>query len=397
MATMNSRTVSPALHHTEPHVHTAALAAELTLAPVTSAYGLPGVSPSVPPTEFRLLPYGRFRAADGSGRPKEVAAGWLLAPDQAQRMAADLQARAGQMVIDYEHQTLSAAQNGQPAPAAGWIGRLEARADGLYAVDVTWTGRAAAMIQAREYRYISPVFDYAVPGGEVLSLAHVGLTNDPGLDGLTDLAALRARAGLGSDDFTKLTPTIYPPMEAPMKELLKALGLVETATEAEALTALAALKNTQATELAALKAKAAQPDPAQFVATATLTAVQGQLAQANAELTALKSQAAEAEVETVVAAALTAGQLIPATEGWARELGKSDLAALKSFLAAAPVVVTPGATQSAQSGVAGTAAANGAGAAAGAGAATATELAVMKALGLNAEQFALGKRTEMGV
>lgn len=389
MATMNSRTVPHQSVTGANPVAFAALAAELTLtAAAPSVYGLPGTPATVAPTAFRLLPYGRFRAADGSGRPLDAPAGWSLDLAGAQRIVAQWAARAKRLVIDYEHQTLATATNGQPAPAAGWPARLEARADGLYAVDVEWTGRAAAMIAAREYRYVSPVFSYAPVTGEVLSLAHVALTNDPGLDGLTDLAALRASASFAALSFSNFSNPPHPKEEAPMKELLKALGLAETATEAEALTALAALKNTQATELAALKA--AVPDPAKFVATATLTAVQGQLAQANADLAALKAAGAAAEVEAVVTAAMDAGKLIPATEGWARELGKSNLAALKSFVASAPVVVAPGSTQTGHAAPAGGAGGTGA------GASTPAELAVMKALGLTAEQFAGGKQTGQG-
>lgn len=377
----------PVMHKNTPFpaVAFAALAAELIVSADATASAF---APRAAPTEFRLLPYGRFHAADGSGRPLDVPAGWFLDLAGAQRIVAQWAARAKRLVIDYEHQTLAAATNGQPAPAAGWPARLEARADGLYAVDVEWTSRAAAMIKAREYRYVSPVFSYDTTTGEVLAVAHAALTNDPGLDGLTDLAALRASAGFAALSFSNFSNPAHQ-KEAPMKELLKALGLAETATEAEALTALAALKNTQATELAALKA--AVPDPAKFVATATLTAVQGQLAQANADLAALKAAGAAAEVEAVVAAAMDAGKLIPATEGWARELGKSNLAALKSFVASAPVVVAPGSTQTAHAAPAGGAGGTGA------GASTPAELAVMKALGLTAEQFAGGKQTGQGV
>jgi len=39
-----------------------------------------------PPKEFRLFPAGRFRAADGSGRPANPAAGWLMNATAAQRL-----------------------------------------------------------------------------------------------------------------------------------------------------------------------------------------------------------------------------------------------------------------------------------------------------------------------
>lgn len=61
------------------------------------------------------------------------------------------------MVIDYEHQTDHTSENGQPAPAAGWIRELDVRGGALWG-RVEWTAKAAASIAAREYRYISPTF-----------------------------------------------------------------------------------------------------------------------------------------------------------------------------------------------------------------------------------------------
>lgn len=283
------------------------------------------------PTEIRLLPWGRFRAGDGSGRPAGVPAGWLLDDSIAGALVGAARARASDYAIDYEHQTLHAEKNGQPAPAAGWFKELEARPDdGLYAVGVRWTERAAAMIAAGEYRYLSPVFAYDA-AGRVRALGPAALTNNPGLDGLTDLS----RAALSA----------YFPEELPMKELLKALGLAETATEAEALAALASAKSAHQGELAALKAAAHAPDPAKYVEVATLTAVQGELSAARTELATIKAAQHAAEVDGVVAEALAAGKLTPATEGWAKSLGKSDLVALKAFIEAAPVVIKPGDTQ----------------------------------------------------
>ncbi|MDR2187026.1 MAG: phage protease [Azonexus sp.] len=315
-----------------PLVSSATASSAVALAALAVDLAAAGGVSSAPP-EFRLLPWGRFKAADGSGRPTEVPAGWLLEQEDAARLCAAFNARSDARVIDFEHQTLNAQSNGQPAPAAGWIGKLEARADGLYAVGVEWTARAAAMIAAREYRYISPVFPYDKKTGRVLAVLFAALTNHAGLDGLTDLAAL-----------TALAQHFLPPeKESPaMKELLKALGLAETATEAEALAALAALKAAQSGELAALKAT--PPDPAQYVAIATLTALQGEKAALASELAALKAEQVKAAVDAVIADGLAAGKLTPATEPHARKLA-GDLAALKGFIDAQPVVVKPGQTQ----------------------------------------------------
>lgn len=103
--------------------------------------------------------------------------------------------RAGRddILIDYEHQSTLAEKNGKPAPAAGWFGDMEWReGQGMFAVNVRWTAAAAAMIGRGEYRFISPVFRFDSRTGEVLDIVSVGLTNQPGLSGLADLASATA-------------------------------------------------------------------------------------------------------------------------------------------------------------------------------------------------------------
>ncbi len=140
---------------------------------------------------FRLLPAGHFRASDG--RPKDVS-GWFLDGTIAAKLIREATTQIIDFVIDYEHQTLQAAQNGKPAPAAGWFHTLEWRdGDGLYVTDARWTDTAAKMLTAQEYRYISPVFQYESKTGNVEKVISAALTNNPALDGLTDLAAATCR------------------------------------------------------------------------------------------------------------------------------------------------------------------------------------------------------------
>ena len=324
------------------------------------------------PSEIRLIPAGPFRSVDG--RPADVAA-WVLDDAHAAQIVATVNARQSACVIDFEHQTLLSRENGKPAPAAGWYSQVEWRpAAGLYATDVEWTAEAAAMIESRQYRFISPVFSWNKQTGAVLALAHAALTNNPGLDGLTDLSALASQ----------LFPTASLTQENPMDDLLEQLRWLlnlpvgataddataqlqklidqikadpELAPQAATSFDLAAYLGAQGTEIAALKAIAAKattaPDPAKFVEITMLSAVQGELASANTELAALKAEKLDAEVDKVVADALNAGKLSPATEAWARNLGKTNLAALTSFVEAAPVVAKPGSTQSGGNGPAG--------------------------------------------
>lgn len=165
------------------------------------------LSQPLPPAgfkEFRILPDGVFRANDG--RPEKLD-GWVMNGDIAKPIIASLAAR-DDVLIDYEHQSLKAATNGKPVPAAGWFKRAEWREGlGLFAVDVRWSAMARAMILNKEYRFISPAFHFDANTGEVRGILSVGLTNAPALTGLTDLAAASAmqpvaKAGVRATDRT---------------------------------------------------------------------------------------------------------------------------------------------------------------------------------------------------
>ncbi len=324
--------------------------------------------------EIQLTPAGpSFRSGDGSGRPADVPA-WRIDAAIAARLTAQLTARQNPLVIDYEHQTLLADQNGKPAPAAGWFKSLEWReGQGLFATGVEWTANAAAMIAAGEYRYLSPVFEYNRQTGEVAAVRMAALTNNPGLDGMSAVA-LKAINDFSVSDFQ---PEESTPMNETLKKLLATLGLPGDAGEADALSAVAAMKaaaDGAASQIAALKAQATQaPDPAKFVPVHAVQELQTQIA-------ALSAGMAKREADQVIEAALADGRLNPALKVWAEDLGKTDLAALKAYVEQAPAVA---ALKGMQSG----------------GKATDpaalvmddVQLAVLKALGQTPEVFANGK------
>lgn len=321
--------------------------------------------------EYLLIPDGDFRAADGSGRPEEVPA-WRNSAEIAARVIARAQRRTARMVVDYEHQTLKAEELGEAAPASGWIDRASLRYEPgvgiLGAID--WTPRAAQMIAGGEYAYLSPVFLYSPDDGEVLLLRHVALTNDPALD--LPQVALRAEPGI---DFSTEEE---PPMTL-LQQLLASLGLAKETSEADALTAVAALK-AKADQVDGLNAKVAAlssqaPDPAKFVAVETMASLQ-------AEVAALTSQINGDKVTQVVEAALTAGKLLPAQKDWALGLGKANLAALTEYVEKTPAIAALGGMQTDGKDL-------GKGATV---ALSADEQKVAAQLGLTAEQFAAGKQ-----
>lgn len=297
---------------------------------------------------LQFTPAGEFRPSDG--RPMDVSA-WRIDAASAAVVIARFQARQTPPVVDYEHQTLKKEQNGQPAPAAGRILELEWRdGSGLWA-RVELTARARQMIEDGEYLYFSPVFAYGADG-TVLAVLMGALTNDPAIDGMEPLAR-RAAATFGLFD-----PEEEHPVDELLKAIIAALALKAETTEAEAIAALTALKPALAAQgqaLAGLRTtlglpadatgeqiaaataqlKAAtpvgKPDPAQYVPVAAVTELQGQVAALTARLNT-------GELDGLIAGAVQDGRLLPAMEGWARELGTKDIGQLKSYLdKAAPI------------------------------------------------------------
>lgn len=237
--------------------------------------------------------------------------------DAARRLVAEATSRQTPFVIDYEHQTLFAETSGNPAPAAAWFTALEWReGDGLYAVDVEWTERAAALITGDEYRYLSPVFKFDPNTGVVTELLMAAVTNNPAIDGIADVAAARYL----HQPHEEATPVD--------KELLEMLGLGEDATAEQVRAAVQALMSKAADaedDVTALRAKVNKPDPEKYVPKAAFDDLQNRVV-------ALSTKLNTDEVDGLVKSGLADGRLLPSLEGWARDLGESNVAALRSYL-----------------------------------------------------------------
>lgn len=307
---------------------------------------------------IKIIPAGVFSGRDGRG---PYNAGDRAALDQIVTVTRAYHG-ATDIVFDYEHQTMNAQKNGQPAPAAGWIKEVEARDDGLYG-RVEWTAAAAAAIKAKEYRYLSPVF-FHKPGGEILALQNVALTNAPNLN-LTEVSAHSLFSA-------------KPTTEAPMKQILAALGLSEGSSETDVLTAINSLltsstaiavaagltKDAKSEEIAVAvqsifadrkkiaiaagqpetattdqivaafaSAQSAVVDPAKFVPIAQVEAMQAQFIE-------LQKKSVEDTAETDVGQAIKDGKIIPALKDWAISLHKADKPAFDKFVGKAPVLVS---------------------------------------------------------
>jgi phage I-like protein len=287
---------------------------------------------------IQIFPAGEFSVPHGAMLGEGP---WRLDAASAQRLIARVAARKNPLVIDFEHQTLMSRENGKPAPAAGWIqpDSLEWRDDGLWAAGVEWTADAEAMIQAGQYKFLSPVFTFDPASGAPQDLLNVALTNNPAIDGMSAVAVAAASLYAQPPEtppvnelLDELRECLNLPTAATAAdvsaELTKIIGLIQTVPIAGAkatggkIGLLAAIQAQQA-EIAALKSQA--PDPARFVPVSAVADLQNQLAAMSASLQAR-------EVDELVGPALTDGRLLPAMEEWARDLGKKDLGALKGYL-----------------------------------------------------------------
>jgi phage I-like protein len=372
------------------------------------------------PSRVQLVPAGQFAARDG--RPA-VGRAWQLPDAQGQALAAKLNARHAapqpSFGLDYEHQSLHAEQNGQPAPRSASMRTFEwVAGDGLYATDVMWTDKAAAAVVAKEYEYISPVLIYDA-NFLVQDVFNAALVHTPGLLGIKGIDPVFSDPmALGASLLSALNTHGGHDVNPLLKALLAALKLPETATEAEANTAMAALQAQAATGAAAVAAVATtcKVDAATLkdgaavtaalaahttalteqVKTETTTSVTAALAAKpagtadagtlqvvaalQAQVVALQAQVDGDKVITTVDDALKARKLLPVQRQWAIDLGKKDFAALSAFVAAAPVLA-PGVGDSQAAGAA-------TGGATGVAALSADQKAIAAQLGIDHAEYA---------
>jgi len=235
-----------------------------------------GREPGEPVRAFLLIPFGEVQV----DRP--VSGESFIFTEAHARSAKAWFDRIGRkLAIDYEHQSFDQLNTRSDGlrPAAGWIGGLEVRNDGLWATDVTWTPRAAELLRSGEYRYFSPVIYWVDEARtDVAALGPVALTNDPAMRGVPPLAA--RSAGEEAD-----------PLDAG--------------------------------ELADARGPAAVPVGA-------------------SELTALRQELLRRDADAFVERGLSAGKIVASTrEDWRDDYLRDGVAA-EARLARAPVVLPPG-------------------------------------------------------
>lgn len=251
------------------------------------------------------------------------------------------------MVVDWEHATELRGAAGLEAPASGWITELQARNGELWG-RVEWNARAIEQIRNREYRFLSPVFNFQKSTGRIVEMVSAGLTNFPNLR----LTALNRESQDSNQED-----------DMPLKPIAKALGLDDGATADQIITATNSLKakaeKAPAVPVALCRAlgvaedasadsviqtvnslKATTFDLTRFVPRADYDQAQNRAQDLEAKLKAQETAKADGEITGLVDQAVKDGKVAPASKDFflasCRQQGGVD--EFKKFLASAPVL-----------------------------------------------------------
>lgn len=269
--------------------------------------------PMVFGSEQVIIPAGTFDAPNGA---MSGSGPWVLNDQDGERLTAKLNESGIDIVVDYEHQTMLTAENGKPAPAAGWLlrGGFIWQSDiGLTATSIRWTTEAAEMIREGEYRYISPVFSYNNKGVP-LSLLSVALTNTPALSQLQELAIASISKGLPMETQEQPTNTVEQIKDAPV-----VVTQPQSKEQIKDAPVIASLNTQQSATVTALQ------HPMIAALTNQVTSLGMENARLRNEMAMLQTQLSTSARDGIITAALSDGRLLPAMEKWARAVSIEEL------------------------------------------------------------------------
>jgi phage I-like protein len=322
-------------------------------------------SPGKLPGSVELIPAGAVvRGRDGRT--------WKNSNPQ--KVVRNSMSRLSRLVVDENHATDLSAPKGGASPAMGWMTNLRTGEGGSIWADVEWTKRGEQAVLNKEYSFISPVFLYDKQG-EITVILRAALLNSPNLQ----LPALNGEQS-SHEQSSRGEPETNNTEASMNKELCAALGLSETATEAEALAAVQALQSKAALNAAKPEGnKAAGVDLSAYAPRADLNAMEGRALAAEQQLAALNAAKFKAEVEGVIDQAVRDRKITPASKDLYLGLCSTSeqLENLKKAFTVNPAVIS---TESQ--------APEGAPPAGGGGAAlNAEEAGLAKALGYTAEEY----------
>jgi phage I-like protein len=225
--------------------------------------------------------------------------------------------------LDWEHATEERAPKGLDAPAAAWIEEVQLRENGSIWGRANWTPKGGQQVADKEYRFLSPGFDFDRATNRIVRLVHAGLTNTPNL-------VLTALNREGAPDITREQENKALDLATRLRE---ALGLAADAGDDAIVTAVTNAQN-QA------RAVNRSVDLTQYAPRADLQTAVNRATAAEAERDTLKAEKTDAEIEAAITGALDAGKIVPASADTYRAMCRTDggLAQFQALAATLPVI-----------------------------------------------------------
>ncbi|NAX01444.1 peptidase [Vibrio sp. V34_P3A8T189] len=248
-----------------------------------------------------LIPAGTFQGNDGrtwhNSNPEEI-----------------IQRFTKIRPFDVEHATHIKGPKGEPAPAYGWITKLENRNGEIWGF-TEWNTEGREMIEEKKYAFYSPAFGHDKESGFVYTVESAGLTNEPNLN----VPALNRQ----EENEMKLSPIV-----------VAALGLTESATEQDAVTAINSLKSEKDIALN----RASNIDLSVAVPKETYQLALNRAETAEAALKEIR----ESEIDALVDGAIKVGKVAPANRDMYVGLCRAEggIEQFKKFVETAPAIAT---------------------------------------------------------
>lgn len=281
------------------------------------------------PEEVKLLPLGTVHTTKGSFIVDDISVDSILQ---------QFSNRNIDMVIDYEHQTLSNTQ----APAAGWIKKLYKGADALMA-KVEWTKKGGEYLKNKEYRYLSPVVMVSEKSQRALSLHSAAMTNTPAISGMfamvnsDNLDENEYEGGTVIMELGKLIKLLGLPEEANEEQVMEALGKLTTSRENPEKEKEELVANSTVLQLLGLEDNAKTED-----VSAAIMALKSENSGDTVKLLELTQRLNRREADDAVKAALDEGKITAAQKDWAIQYALKDMDGFKAFTEKAPKTISMG-------------------------------------------------------
>lgn len=273
------------------------------------------------PDAFILFKAGWNELADGTR--------YLVDGEAFALVYAYFQARGIEVVVDYEHQTITGGQ----APAAGWITALDWDENRGIIAHVRWNDQAAQYIAKGEYRYFSPVFMVRKSDQRLAALHSVGLTNTPLTNHLDAIAAKLEAQNIQKEESMEF-----------FKLLFAKLGLKDGAGEQDVMSAIDTIvakakevKEVVAKEIVSVLGLQDGADATKVVASILALKQKPEGMVSRQEFDTVVAKLAERDVQDAMTR--WARKMTPATRDQWLAVAKKDLAGFEAIMAKMPDVV----------------------------------------------------------